>query len=100
MRVLLFIVMLCLSIFALEDSLWSINLDALEFEFYPCDIKSPIIKLDIAVLKKYTENLMVIKHNDIKYYWKNRSELFRDKTSLGCYELLLVRWNFGYQLFY
>jgi len=78
MRTLLFLVMLCLPVSALDDSLWSINLEALEFEFLPCDIKSPVIKLNVAVLKKYTNSLMIIKHNDTKYYWKNKSELFRE----------------------
>lgn len=100
MKVILFIVMLCLPIFALDDSLWSINLEALEFEFLPCDIKSPVIKLNVAALKKYSDSLMVIKHNDVKYTWKNKSVLFRGRTNLGCYKFLLIRWNFGYQFFY
>ena len=99
MRAVFFLVLFCLPILA-DDSLRSINLDALEFEFYPCTIKGPIIKLDHVSLKKYTDSIMIIKHKDAKYYWKNKSVLFRGKKNLGCYKLLLVRWNFGYQLFY
>lgn len=101
MRIIFFLLLFCLPVIAgNKDSLRSVNLDALEFEFFPCTIKSPIIKLNHASLKKYTDSLMIIKHGKIKYMWKNKSKLFREKQYLGCYKILSIRWNFGYQLFY
>jgi len=99
MKVILFLLLLSFSVSA-SDSLRSINMDALEFEFYPCSIKGSIIKLDLASLKKYNDSLMVIKDGKVKYTWKNKSMLFREKSYIGCYKLLSIRWGFGYQLFY
>lgn len=99
MRVFLFLLILCLPVFA-SDTLSRINLNCLEFEFFPCDIKKPVIGLDYASLKKYTDTLIIIKHKDVKYYWRNKSVLFRGKENLGCYKFLCIRWNFGYQFLY
>ena len=77
-----------------------VNLNSLDFEFYPCDVESPVIVLNFASLKTCTDTLIVVKSEGDKYYWKNKSVLFRGKDNLGCYKFLCVTWHSGYSFFY
>lgn len=95
--------MVCYSLSFNTDSLVAqrdVNLNSLSIEFYPCDTDSPVVKLDFVSLKHYSDSLMVIKFGSDKYYWKNKSVLFKGKDNLGCYKFVCISWNFGYQFFY
>lgn len=74
-----------------------INLNCLDIEFFPCNLNDSIIELDCASLKKYSETQMVIEHLKIKYIWENNF-LYRADKNLGCYKVVCIKYDNGYDI--
>lgn len=73
MKTLTFIFMFFLCAFASDFlDIRTINLRDLDFEFFPCEVKYPIIKLKSVALKKYSDDVIVIVHDGVKYHWRNK----------------------------
>jgi len=77
-----------------------LNMNAVNCEFFPCLISNATITLNTASIKKYSVNEIIIICNNITYTWKDKSILYKDTKNLGCYQLLCVTWNFGFDLIF
>jgi len=87
------LIVLCSFLFLSFDNIKierPINLNALNFEFFPCDVNDPIIKLQTASLQKFTDYEIIIYYEKVKYVWKNKTILFKENQELGCYSFLCV----------
>jgi len=104
MKTLMFILMFFLASYAgIGDSLevTRINLKNLYFQFLPCDINDPIIDLRHAELKRYEDDVIVIRHDGVTYYWRNKMVLFKGKNeNMGCYKFVCIRWRDKFSFIY
>lgn len=99
-KIILITLVICINGLSGDQYERSIDLSILIFQFYPCEVKQPIITLNNPKIKKFTDDLIVLEINKIKYKWVNKSILYKNSKNLGCYQFLCVKWNWGFEFFY
>ena len=83
-----------------KDNKRPIDLRNLIFQFFPCDAEKPVITLNCPKIRKFTDDLVILELDNVKYRWEEKSNLYKNSRELGCYQFLCVKWDWGYEFFY